>query len=132
MHLPDGNAKREPTAHSGLLPARLRQYASQKLQLLLSKYNNPPVKKEPGRWWMYTCGHCKTALFSFILQPILTPHIPSFNIQVSCLSQWSLKLCGRYSLATHTLQTAHLPILPLYLTRLQRSNWMGCYANLIP
>jgi len=35
------------------------------------------------------------------------------NIEVSCLSPRSIKLCDGYSLATRTLQTTHLPILPL-------------------
>jgi len=49
---------------------------------------------------------------------------------VSYLSLWSLKLCGRFSLATRTIQTAHLLILP-YFMWLQRSNWMWRHANRI-
>ena len=34
---------------------------------------------EPGRRLSYTCGHSKSALFSFVLQPILTLHIRSLT-----------------------------------------------------
>ena len=65
---------------------------------VLLKYYNPAM--------LYACVVVVLVRTSHSSQTV-------FFVQVSCLSPWSLKLCYQYSLATCTLQTAHLPILPL-------------------